>query len=76
MADRVYTPAEIEESKRKALLAFYEQRSGSLRRNTTTTQDGALASKAKPPQGALSPRPRRSGILGYIADAYQDATGQ
>jgi hypothetical protein len=82
VADRVYTPAEIAESKRQAQLAWEQHRSDALRRNTTTTgvgSSGALsaADQDRKARGALSkPKPARSGILGYVADAYDRATGQ
>lgn len=82
MADRVYTPAEIAESKRRAQLAWMQHRSDALHRNTTTTGDGTSGAlsdveRDKRQRGALTaPKPRRNGILGYVADAYDRATGQ
>ena len=82
MADRVYTPAEIAASKRQAQLSWAQHRSDSLRDSNTTGgagNPGALsnAEQEKRKRGALSkPKPQRSGILGYVADAYDRATGQ
>lgn len=58
------------------LRAFYAQRSSSLTHSNTTTRQGAPAK----PRGALAQpqqpaKPKRSGILGYVLDAWEGATG-
>lgn len=64
-----------QQAHQEALDAFYRMRSESLRNSHTTTQEGPSG----PPPAQIQPdkpaKARRPGILGYIADAYENATG-
>ena len=64
-----------QQAKQEALEAFYRMRSESLRNSHTTTQEGPSGPAPVQPQPPKPAKARRPGILGYIADAYESATG-
>ncbi|WP_066803232.1 hypothetical protein [Sphingomonas asaccharolytica] len=72
------SPDEIARRKKiheDAMEAFYRHRSESLRVNNTVTADGPPPPPPPPPQPALQRRSSRPGILGWVADAFENATG-
>lgn len=74
MSDAIDEEARRRGVSREALLAFYRQRSDSLRNSHTTGWDTKPQAPPKRRQPALSqPAPARSGILGYVADRVTGA---